>query len=48
VRGVFFGGWRGGSIDHVVQRYHWHGKNLQFTRPANESVMQVGLKTGMV
>ena len=35
-RGVFFSGWKGKDVDHVVQRYHWHGSNLQLTRPINE------------
>ena len=35
-RGVFFAGWRGKAINHIVQNYYWHGENLQLTRPANE------------
>lgn len=35
-RALFYGGWRGKPIDKVVQVYHWHGGNLQHTRPVNE------------
>lgn len=36
-RGVFFAGWRGKAVDAIVQRYHWHGGNIQLTRPAQET-----------
>ncbi len=36
-RGVFFAGWRGQAVDNLSLVYHWTGKNLQLTRPVNES-----------
>lgn len=36
-RALFYGGWRGKAVDRVVQVYHWHGGNLQHTRPARET-----------
>lgn len=42
-RGVFFSGWRGKGIDHIVQRYHWHGENLQLTRAVHETPRSVSL-----
>ena len=39
-RGTFFSGWQGKGVDAVVQRYHWHGKNIQLTRPINETPRQ--------
>jgi len=36
-RGVFFSGWRGKGVNAVVQKYHWHGENLQLTRPLTET-----------
>jgi len=36
-RAVFYGGWRGKAVDHIVQRYHWTGTNLQIVRPPNET-----------
>ena len=35
-RGIFFSGWKGKAVDHVVQKYYWHGNNLQLTRPVSE------------
>ncbi len=39
-RGTFFSGWKGKGVDKVVQRYHWHGSNIQLTRPINETPRQ--------
>ena len=39
-RGVFFSGWRGKAVDEIVQRYYWHGGNLQLTRPVQETPKQ--------
>lgn len=36
-RGVVYGGWRGIGVNRIVQRYHWHGANLQLTRPLAET-----------
>lgn len=35
-RGVFFAGWRGKAVNEIVQRYYWHGGNVQLTRPNTE------------
>lgn len=40
-RGVHFAGWRGKAVDKIVQRYHWHGKNVQLTRAARETPKEV-------
>lgn len=45
-RGIYFAGWRGKHIDKVVQRYHWHGGNLQLTRAPSEMPQGVTLDTG--
>lgn len=39
-RAVHFAGWRGKAVDRIVQRYYWHGENLQLTRPIHESPKQ--------
>jgi glycosyltransferase involved in cell wall biosynthesis len=41
LRGIAFSGWRGKAVDEVVQKYYWHGENLQLTRPAQESPKEV-------
>lgn len=41
-RGAWYGGWRFKEVDAVVQTYHWTGKNLQLTRPPNETPKMVG------
>lgn len=38
-RAVYFADWRGKAVDEVTMRYHWHGKNVQLTRAANEQVV---------
>jgi glycosyltransferase involved in cell wall biosynthesis len=35
-RGAHFAGWRGKAVDAVVQYYHWHGDQVQLTRPPSE------------
>lgn len=37
VRGAFFSGWKGKGVDKVLQRYYWHGENIQLTRPYHET-----------
>lgn len=44
-RGIYFAGWRGKCIEHVVQRYHWTGSNIQLTRPANDMPQGITLDT---
>lgn len=40
VRGSRFSGWRGRGVDKTLSIYHWHGKNIQITRPVNETPKQ--------
>jgi glycosyltransferase involved in cell wall biosynthesis len=35
-RGAHMVGWRGKGVDKVLSIYHWHGSNVQLTRPVNE------------
>ncbi len=43
-RGVFFSGWRGRGVDEIVQKYYWHGANIQLTRPVKEIPEQKHVK----
>lgn len=44
-RGIFFCGWRGKAVDEVVQKYYWHGGNIQLTRKARETPKRMKLET---
>ena len=43
VRGIFYSGWKGKGVDKIVQRYYWHGGNIQLTRSAKETPKQIPL-----
>jgi len=38
--------WRFKGIDSIVSRYHWTGRNLQLTRPPNETPVAINAATG--
>lgn len=46
-RALFYAGWRGKPVMDVVQVYHWHGGNLQHTRPAHETPVLQARKEGI-